>query len=110
MDSSVIKGVQPGKLKEMIETRDDILVIDLRPEEEVAKANLGGIHIPLGEIDKRAKDIPRDKLVFMYCKDGQRSYMAIMFLQQEHQFENLVHLQGGITHYAQVLDPSMDVF
>lgn len=110
MDSSIVKGVQPAQFKEMVETRDDILVIDLRPEEEVKKANLGGIHIPLGEIDKKATDIPRDKLVLMYCKDGQRSYMAIMFLQQEHQFENLVHLQGGITHYAQSLDPSMDVF
>ncbi len=110
MDTSIIKGVQPAQLKEMLESRDDVLVIDIRPEEDVAKANLGGMHIPLSELDKRTKDIPQDKLVVMYCKDGQRSYMAVMFLQQEHQLENLVHLEGGIMRYAQDLDPSMDVF
>ena len=53
-------------LKAAIDAGATVLLIDVREDDEVASGSIpGSIHIPLGELEDRMSDIPRDvRLVF----------------------------------------------
>ncbi len=47
----------------------EILLIDVRPEGEYAAGHIpGAISIPLKEIEKKLKSLPRSKDIFAYCR------------------------------------------
>lgn len=110
MNRNEVKGVTVHQLKEMMDNNDDFVIIDVREPDETQIASLGGENIPLGLIDKNTHRIPKDKPAVMLCRSGKRSYMAILFLQQEYEFDNLFNLNGGITAYAREIDPEMTIY
>lgn len=58
-------------------------VIDVRTPKEVEKGVYpGALNIPLDEIRNRLDEIPKDKLLLVYCRVGQRSYIASRILIQ----------------------------
>ncbi len=83
-------------LKNWMDSDQDFQLIDVREDYEYEEANLGGKHIPLGEIPQRFAEIDREKPVIVQCRSGQRSANAIMFLEQNQGFTNLYNLEGGI--------------
>lgn len=47
----------------------DIIVLDVRPEEEYAEGHLPFAHsIPLAELEKRLAELPADKEIVAYCR------------------------------------------
>lgn len=53
------------------------VLVDVREDDEVAAASIpGALHIPLGELDRRAGEIPKDKPVYFICRSGNRSGLA----------------------------------
>lgn len=110
MDRNDVKGVNVQQLKEMMDNGDDFTIIDVREPDETEICSIGGINVPLGLIDKNTDKIPRDKPVVMMCKSGKRSYMSILFLQQEHEYDNLFNLNGGIIAYARDIDDSLTLY
>ncbi len=65
-----VDRVTPEQLRNMIETGEDLAVVDLRRTLEVEHDNLklpGAIWIDLDELDNREHEIPRDKDVVLYC-------------------------------------------
>lgn len=56
--------------------RDEVVVLDVRPEPEYAGGHLpGAIHIPLAELPDRLAELPRDREIVAYCR-GQYCVMA----------------------------------
>jgi rhodanese-related sulfurtransferase/DNA-binding HxlR family transcriptional regulator len=56
--------------------RDEVVVLDVRPEPEYAGGHLpGAIHIPLAELPDRLAELPRDREIVAYCR-GQYCAMA----------------------------------
>ena len=56
-----------SQLKQKLDSGEEFLLIDVREDEELGRdgAIAGAIHIPMGELDARMKDIPKDiPLVF----------------------------------------------
>ncbi len=56
-----------SELKSKLESGEEFLLIDVREDRELEEdgAIPGAIHIPVAELDKRMKDIPKDiRLVF----------------------------------------------
>jgi rhodanese-related sulfurtransferase len=53
-------------LKQKLDNGENLLVIDVRTDEEVATGSIpGAIHIPMEQLEARMKDVPRDiELVF----------------------------------------------
>ena len=66
--------------------------------------------IPMNHVPNNIKHIPRDKPVVVYCHHGMRSASVIQFLEQNHQFDNLYNLTGGINAWAYEIDPQMDTY
>lgn len=85
----------------------DLTLIDVREAHERDLVQIGGIHIPLGELERRFHEIPRRGTVVVYCRSGGRSAKAIEFLEKNHQYSNLRNLIGGILAWAQRIDPSL---
>lgn len=103
-----MKEIDVQELKRMMDAKEDFALIDVREEFEYAQANMGAELIPLQQVPERMDEIPKDKPVVVHCKMGGRSANAIMFLQQ-HGYSNLMNLKGGITAWAQQIDPSLNV-
>ena len=51
-------------------------------------------NIPLSELRQRTQEIPKDKPVYIHCRTGQRSYNAVLALQNLG-YTNVVNVTGG---------------
>ncbi|MCG8452013.1 MAG: FAD-dependent oxidoreductase [Spirochaetales bacterium] len=57
-------------------------IIDVREEDEYALSHIkGAVNIPLSQLRDRISEIPQDKDVYLHCRSAQRSYNAVMALQ-----------------------------
>ena len=81
-------------------------LLDVRRDDEREIASLGGIHIPLHELEARFNELPHDKLPWIvYCHHGVRSLYATQFLKF-HGYDAL-SLRGGIEEWSTTIDPSV---
>lgn len=102
----MVKEITVQELKKMIDEKKDFQLIDVREQFEYDTANLGAELIPLGNILLETDKISKDKMVVVHCRSGARSAAAIMQLEQNHGFNNLYNLKGGILAWASEIDPS----
>lgn len=84
----------------------DIFLLDVRNPDEYALCNLGGHLIPLPELSSRLYELNPDQQIIIHCHAGGRSLRAAQFLIQQG-FKNVHNLHGGITAWANEIDPSM---
>lgn len=71
--------------------------LDVREAFEQPKVNSEKvIHIPLGKLRDRLKEIPDMEEVLVFCQSGKRSQKAIEILQEDFGFRNLKNVEGGI--------------
>jgi len=55
---------------------------------------LDAINIPLDELRNRINELPKGKIIYLYCLGGLRGYLAQRILMQ-HGFANTFNLSGG---------------
>lgn len=74
----ILSGCNSNKelnYKEIMKT-EEYIIIDVRTKEEYAKGHIkNAINIPYDLIDKDL-DISKEKIIFVYCKSGNRSNKA----------------------------------
>ena len=76
--------------------RREALLIDVRePDEWVAGHVAGATHIPLGDLEARLAEVPRDRPVLLFCRSGNRSGKATAFLRRQG-FGQATNVEGGI--------------
>jgi adenylyltransferase/sulfurtransferase len=92
----------PPELKQWIATGKDFLLIDIRDDWERENYNIGGLHIPMGELFSRHAELPAGKEVVLYCEKGIRSVIAIQRLEATG-FNNLYNLAGGMKAWKEAL-------
>ena len=90
------------ELKNRMDKKEDIQIIDVRDPSEFLESNINGINIPLDilaeNIDKIRKDIP----VVIHCKSGGRSKRAIELLKNKFGYLNLINLSGGLDAFIKL--------
>ncbi len=94
------------ELKHRMEAGEDIFVLDVREPHEYQICNLGGYLIPLGDLPKRVHELDSSREIVAHCNMGGRSAKAVDFLRQAG-FTKVKNLQGGITAWADRVDPSV---
>lgn len=59
------KELTPEELSKLLEKRENLFFLDVREPSEIAQfgAIKGYVNIPLGQLEKRLNEIPRDKLI-----------------------------------------------
>jgi len=78
--------------------QDDTVVLDIRLEKEYSQGHiLNSVHIPLGALDSRIREIEKHKEnpILVSCQTGNRSHQANRVLKKRG-FTNLHNLTGGI--------------
>lgn len=108
MNPQVVREITVQELDKWLKDKEDFQLIDVREAEELAEANIGGKHIPVGDIITRKNEINEDKKTAILCRSGRRSEYAVYQLQQLG-FENLFNVKGGIIAYSKEIDPSLKV-
>ena len=90
-----MQQVSPQQLREWLAAQKDVLLVDVREAWEREAYNIGGLHVPMGELAARAAELPHDKTVVLYCEKGIRSVIAMQRLEMMG-FNNLINLAGGM--------------
>lgn len=81
------------------------LIVDVREEAEWRSERVpGAVHIPLGELEDRLDEIPRDRTVVVHCAMGGRSAMAAKRLSKLG-VKDVRNLRGGIRAWARAKLP-----
>ncbi|MCD2500806.1 FAD-dependent oxidoreductase [Clostridium sp. NSJ-145] len=87
------KQVNVDKVRELVE--EEAYIIDVRERMEYENGHIkGAINIPLSELRDRVNEIPKDRPVYLHCRTGQRSYNAVLALQNLG-FGNVVNITGS---------------
>jgi sulfur-carrier protein adenylyltransferase/sulfurtransferase len=103
-----MKDITAKQLKSRLDAGEDIIVIDVREDWEVAQGKLDqAVHIPMDNIPDSIDQIPQDKPVVIMCHTGRRSEQVILWLEAEEDYENLHNLVGGINAWADEFNPSL---
>ena len=97
-----IPQITPQELRQCLKTGEDLVLIDVREDEEVAFGMIPGAqHIPMGEIPYRTEDIPNDAKVIFICRSGSRSQRVCEYLEQ---FGiHATNLNGGMIEWNETL-------
>lgn len=95
-----LPSIDVPRLQELMEDADSFQLIDVRESYEYAAENLGGILIPLAELEHNLSRIARDKPVVVHCQSGQRSAKAVRLLLDKG-FREVYNLQGGLRAWKQ---------
>ncbi|HEY5967796.1 MAG TPA: rhodanese-like domain-containing protein [Chitinophagaceae bacterium] len=86
------------ELKRRLDAGEKLHIVDVREPHENADFNIGGVLIPLGQIQSmqidEIEDL-KDKEVILYCRSGNRSGQACMFLDAMG-FKHTRNLVGGM--------------
>ena len=90
-----MRTITPGELREAIKAGKQVLLLDVREVWEREQYNIGGIHLPMGELMERRDEIPMDMDVIIYCEKGIRSSIVIQRLEGLG-FSNRINLSGGM--------------
>jgi sulfur-carrier protein adenylyltransferase/sulfurtransferase len=106
-DSNQMKEVTVQELKQLIDSKADFQLIDVREPHEFDICNLNGELIPQGDIPHNVDKVSKDKQVVIHCRSGARSGNMVQWLEKNHGFTNLYNLKGGILAWAREIDPSM---
>jgi adenylyltransferase/sulfurtransferase len=111
MSHDTIPEITVRELKRKIDqTSRKLLLLDVReqPEWDIAHID-GAILKPLSAFEKHYQDIPRDQTVYIYCKAGGRSGMAVEFLRTKG-YTNCFNVKGGIDAWTAEIDQSLPAY
>ena len=63
--------------------KGDVVVLDVREDAELAETGTvkGAIHIPLGQLEARLGELPKDKVILTACRSGGRASRALTLLE-----------------------------
>lgn len=93
-----MNNITPEEVKRRLDAGEKLNIVDVREPHENADFNIGGTLIPLGNIQTmqidEIEDL-KDQEVIFYCRSGNRSGQACMFLDMMG-FRNTKNLVGGM--------------
>ncbi len=75
------KNISSLQARTLLAKTKNVFLLDVRTPEEYRQAHLkGAVLIPLGEIEHRLKELPRNRTIVVYCAVGSRSTLVAGFL------------------------------
>ena len=93
-----MENISVDEVRKRLDSGEKLNLIDVREPYENADFNIGGILLPLGQVHgMQIEDIEdlKDQEVICYCRSGNRSGQACMFLDMLG-FKNTKNLEGGM--------------
>ena len=102
---SLFKTVTPKEAKNLIENRGDLLLIDVRGQDELTQGYIeGSTLMPLWAIIKGTQRPPQNKPILLICAVGGRS-LALGKLMSKNGWNEVYNLKGGISAWKKAKLP-----
>jgi molybdopterin/thiamine biosynthesis adenylyltransferase/rhodanese-related sulfurtransferase len=102
--------ITAAELKTMQDRGEKFYLVDVREPAEWEIVRIpGAVLIPKGDLPSRLAELPQDKPIITYCKTGVRSAEALALLKNAG-FKDAMHVQGGVTAWANQVDSSQPVY
>ena len=91
---------QDAKLvKDRLGKQNKPYLLDVRQPEEFREGHISGAHlIPLSELERRLKEVPREREIVCVCRSGNRSNVATRQLVQAGY--KAVNMRGGMRAWS----------
>lgn len=86
------------ELKAKMDAGESLHLVDVREPHEHAEFNIGGLLLPLGQVQTMQVDQIdelKDEVVYLYCRSGNRSGQACLILETMG-YKNVVNVAGGM--------------
>ncbi|MEY2490850.1 MAG: sulfur-carrier protein adenylyltransferase/sulfurtransferase [Verrucomicrobiota bacterium] len=102
-----VPSLSVQELKRKMDAREPFSLVDVRESWEYDIAQITGSKlIPLGELEDRVTEVPREGIIVVQCHSGVRSEQGARLLQQAG-FANVYNLEGGIEAWSRDIDPTV---
>jgi adenylyltransferase/sulfurtransferase len=102
--------IEPEKLAQLRSDKPDMILLDVREEFEKSISDLpGSILIPLPELENHITEIPADRVIVVYCRNGVRSLQAVELLKKAG-YSSIRNLRGGINAWAERMNTKMPTY
>ncbi|WP_224983777.1 rhodanese-like domain-containing protein [Geomonas agri] len=101
LTASLSQAVEPANVtskqaQALLAKTPKMVLLDVRTPDEYRQAHLKGARlIPLGELNRRVQEVPRDRPVLVYCAVGARSSTAASYLASKG-FRQIYNMTDGI--------------
>jgi molybdopterin/thiamine biosynthesis adenylyltransferase/rhodanese-related sulfurtransferase len=105
-------AITPRELAGLLGSGKKVALIDVREPAEWDINHIDGAQlIPQSLIDSGAglAEIPRDRILVLYCKTGVRSAQVLAAVKRAG-FADALHLHGGIAAWAEQMQPDMVMY
>jgi rhodanese-related sulfurtransferase len=90
-----VEMVNPREAQEKLSQKPKPCLLDVRQPEEYRTGHIPGAKlIPLGELDRRMRELPRNQEIICVCASGSRSMSATRKLAEAGY--NAANLRGGM--------------
>lgn len=96
----ICKEVKAGKM----------IVLDVREQYEIEICSIKALQIPMDSLIERLDEIPTDKTVAVMCRSGKRAEAVANLLIIEHNFKNIVVMDGGILEFIEKCVPHLESY
>ena len=73
-----------------------MIILDVREHYEFEICSIEALHIPMDQLFDRLDEIPTETMVAVMCRSGKRAEAVANILITEHDFKNIVVMEGGI--------------
>ncbi|UCD65505.1 MAG: rhodanese-like domain-containing protein [Deltaproteobacteria bacterium] len=101
----LFKTITPNEAKNLIEKRKDLLLIDVRGQDELDEGYIAGSTLmPLWDIIKGTQRPPQNKPILLICAVGGRS-LALGQLMSKNGWSEVYNLKGGISAWKEAKLP-----
>ena len=98
---SLFKTVTPEEARNLIASRQDLLLIDVRGQDELSEGYIeGSTLMPLWDIIKGTQRPPQNKAILLICAVGGRS-LALGQLMSKNGWNEVYNLKGGISAWKE---------
>jgi adenylyltransferase/sulfurtransferase len=74
----------------------NMIILDIREPYEFEICSIEALQIPMDELFDRLNEIPTDMMIAVMCRSGKRAEAVANILITEHDFQDVVVVEGGI--------------
>jgi rhodanese-related sulfurtransferase len=109
MEINPLWEVHPAQVKECLDKKVPMLLLDVRRQGEWDTVHLPGARlVPLDQLHLRLEELEswKDRRVVVYCHHGVRSLRGTKFLRDKG-FTDIHSMAGGIDAWSLIVDPAL---
>lgn len=104
-----MKKISVQELAQIIKSKKEFVLIDVREDYEFELGHIDCIHIPMDDVPTKAQELDCNKETYLLCQSGKRAEVVANFLEVNFGFTNIGFVEGGIAAYANEIDQSIEV-